>query len=117
MIWKLIAVVMLRTASDLCMKGAVHRVDISPRAGLFRALGLVLMRPLLWIGLALGAANVMAWSSALKSFDLSYAYPFLSFSFVSIIMGGRIFFGEHLDRYKIMGVAFITVGSLLLLIQ
>jgi undecaprenyl phosphate-alpha-L-ara4N flippase subunit ArnE len=117
MIWKLVMIVLLRTAADLSFKGAVHDVNISPRSGLWIALGSILRRPLLWVGLALGAANVVAWSTILQHVDLSYAYPFLSFSFVAIIIGGRVLFKETLDSYKIWGVVCITAGSMLLLLQ
>lgn len=117
MIWKLVAIVILRTSSDLFMKGAVNGVDISPKSGILSGVMTVLLRPMLWIGLILGAANVVVWSSALQDFDLSYAYPFLSFSFVTIIIGGRVFFNERLDRFKILGVISITIGSMLLLFQ
>lgn len=117
MIWKLIAVVFLRTASDLSFKGAVHGIHIPRNRALGRTILQILLKPLLWVGFLLGVANVFVWTSALESFDLSYAYPFLSFSFVTIILGGRIFFNETLDRYKLLGVISITIGSLLLFIS
>jgi multidrug transporter EmrE-like cation transporter len=117
MIWKLFAIVILRTAADLSFKASVFGIRLSPGSGLGKSILQVLSRPFLWIGLILGAANVVVWSSALQSFDLSYAYPFLSFSFVTIIIGGRVFFNETLDRYKTLGVACITLGSLLLFLQ
>jgi len=117
MIWKLFAIVILRTASDLSFKAAVFGIHLSPRKGLGSAIANVLRRPFLWAGLVLGAANVVVWSSALQSFDLSYAYPFLSFSFVTIIIGGRVFFNETLDRYKTLGIVSITLGSLILFLQ
>ncbi|NBV82933.1 hypothetical protein EBR57_02270 [bacterium] len=117
MIWKLIAIVILRTAADLSFKASVFGLHISPRAKLGRTVLKIISRPFLWMGLVLGALNVVVWSSALQDFDLSYAYPFLSFSFVTIIIGGRVFFNETLDRYKAIGVTCITIGSCLLLLQ
>lgn len=117
MIWKLFAIVILRTSADLSFKASVFGIRLSPGSGLGAAIIKVLSRPFLWMGLVLGAANVLVWSSALQTFDLSYAYPFLSFSFVTIIIGGRVFFNETLDRYKTIGVACITLGSLVLLLQ
>jgi multidrug transporter EmrE-like cation transporter len=116
MIWKIVAVIVLRTASDLAFKGAMSRIQLNSIRAIIPALRQALRAPLLWIGFLLGLGNVAMWSSTLQDFDLSYAYPFLSFSFVTIILGGWFFFGEHMDRYKIGGITCITIGSLLLLI-
>lgn len=114
--WKLFAIILLRSASDLSFKGAISGCVGSDRSPIGWVVHWV-SRPLLWVGLVLGTLNVVVWSSALKTFDLSYAYPFLSFSYVTIILGGRLFFNETLDRYKTIGVCIITMGSLLLLFQ
>lgn len=67
--------------------------------------------PLLWLGLVLSGVNMLAWTSTLESFDLSYAYPFLSVSYVTIIFSGWVFFNETLDRNKLIGVFFISLGA------
>jgi multidrug transporter EmrE-like cation transporter len=60
----------------------------------------------------LGAINVLLWPVALRYFELSYAYPFLSISFVLIILSGKWMFQEKLDIYKWVGILFIVAGSM-----
>jgi drug/metabolite transporter (DMT)-like permease len=60
-----------------------------------------------FIGAAIAA---VAWMAALTRFDLSRAYPFVSLSFVLVLIGSTIFFGEHLSIPKVLGVLLIFVG-------
>jgi multidrug transporter EmrE-like cation transporter len=54
------------------------------------------------------------WIAALSKFELSYAYPFMSLSFVFVVALSMLLFGEHFNAYKLFGVAAICFGLVLL---
>jgi drug/metabolite transporter (DMT)-like permease len=76
---------------------------------LWLAVGL-LINP--WIISALAAALLAAvsWMAALTRLDLSHAYPFVSLSFVAVMLGSAWLFHEPLTGLKIAGVALICLG-------
>ncbi len=111
---KLLAVIILRTLTDLSFKLAVHRLNFPSRASFFENSVQVMRNPFLWCGIILGVFNILVWCSSLKDFDLSFAYPFLSISYICIIVSGKIFFKEHIDPLKIYGIGCMAVGSALL---
>jgi len=52
----------------------------------------------------------LLWIVVLRKFPLSFAYPFLSMSFVLLLMISSWFFGEAITLYKIIGSLFIVAG-------
>ena len=48
---------------------------------------------------------------ALSRVDLSFAYPFLSISYILVLIAGYFLFGEDINYYRIAGVALICVGT------
>jgi drug/metabolite transporter (DMT)-like permease len=81
--------------------------DAAGRLGL--AIGL-LINP--WVISALAAALLAAvsWMAALTKLDLSHAYPFVSLSFVAVMVGSAWLFHEPLTGLKIAGIALICLG-------
>lgn len=57
---------------------------------------------------ALGAS--VTWALALTRFDLSFAYPFMSLSFVLVLIFGVAFLDETATAAKVVGVVLITAG-------
>ena len=65
-----------------------------------------------WIisGLACGFLALMCWMGAMTHFQLSYAYPFLSLSFVLVLVFSAVFFNETLTMPKLLGTLLVVVG-------
>ena len=49
----------------------------------------------------------------LSRVDISFAYPFLSVSYVIVLLAGYFFFGESVNSYRIAGVGLICLGTVL----
>ncbi|OYD17464.1 hypothetical protein CH330_00035 [candidate division WOR-3 bacterium JGI_Cruoil_03_51_56] len=66
----------------------------------------------LWILSAFIAAFLasLAWMAALTKFDLSFAYPFMSLSFILVLILSAFLFREPLTIYKLMGMGLIVLG-------
>lgn len=69
----------------------------------------------LWIMSAFASAFLasMTWAAAMTKFELSFAYPFTSLSFVIVFILSILLFGEGYNWGKILGLAFIIFGVIL----
>lgn len=65
-----------------------------------------------WILSAVGAGFLafLCWMAAMTKFELSYAYPFMSASFVFVLILSIIMLRETLTFPKVIGVALVMVG-------
>lgn len=52
----------------------------------------------------------LLWLGALRQMDLSVAYPFMSLSFVLVMLASAMFLGEALTVTKVLGVIIIIIG-------
>jgi drug/metabolite transporter (DMT)-like permease len=69
--------------------------------------------PALLLGLVIFVASAGLWLVALMRADLSFAYPFLSLSYVIVLMGGVVLFGEKLTLPRLLGFGLIVAGLLI----
>jgi uncharacterized membrane protein len=65
-----------------------------------------------WVFSAIIGAFIggLSWMAAMTKFELSYAYPFISLSFVLVLLMSNIFLNEPLTHYKVVGVILIIAG-------
>lgn len=73
-------------------------------------LGRLLLNP--WvISVFVGAfLAAMCWITALTRFDLSVVYPFMSLSFVLVLILSAVFFNETITPLKTIGIGLIVAG-------
>jgi drug/metabolite transporter (DMT)-like permease len=57
-----------------------------------------------------GFLALICWMVTMTKFELSYAYPFISLSFVLVLLMSNIFLNEPLTQYKVIGVILIIAG-------
>ena len=55
----------------------------------------------------------LCWIAVMTKFDLSYAYPFVSLSFVLVLISSVLLFNEPLSAYKVVGMILIMMGIVL----
>ncbi len=69
----------------------------------------------LWIlsGFAAAFLASMAWAATMTKFELSFAYPFMSLSFVLVFILSLAIFNESFSWYKLIGLLFIVVGVII----
>jgi multidrug transporter EmrE-like cation transporter len=65
-------------------------------------------------GLASYVVSVAIWLLVLARVEVSYAYPFLSVGYVVVTLMGYFIFQESLSWMRVVGIAVIIVGVLLL---
>jgi hypothetical protein len=59
-----------------------------------------------------GFVASFAWMAACP-IELSYVYPFMSLNFVFVVALSFLLFGEGMHAYKLIGLAFICIGVLI----
>jgi multidrug transporter EmrE-like cation transporter len=52
----------------------------------------------------------LCWVAAMTKFEISYAYPFMSLCFVSVLILSFVLFNESLSLTKLVGTALVVLG-------
>ncbi|HAI75149.1 MAG TPA: hypothetical protein DCM08_02795 [Microscillaceae bacterium] len=73
----------------------------------------LLFDPLIFSALVATFLAGLAWMAALTKFELSYAYPFSTISFVLVFLLGYFFLQETINVYKVAGTLLIILGVIL----
>ena len=78
--------------------------NVSPETFFFR------FNPYIAVGYSCLVLRGIAWVFILRKIELSVAYPFLSISFVIILIFSYYLFGEQIPPQKVIGTFFIIAG-------
>jgi drug/metabolite transporter (DMT)-like permease len=70
----------------------------------------MLRSPRLWIGIACFGLEFAVWFALLSLIPLSQAVLIGSINIVVVMLAGRLFFRERLDRLRVAGMSLIAVG-------
>ena len=75
----------------------------------------LLRDPRVLVGALLYAASFLTWLFALRRHELSLVYPiFIGTGYVAIVLASALFLGESLGAARLVGIALVGVGLLLL---
>jgi multidrug transporter EmrE-like cation transporter len=75
---------------------------------------LILLKSLpFWTGMVCYAASVCVWLAALAKAPVSTAYPMLSLGYVVVAAVSVIWLGEGMPPAKVLGIALICAGVIL----
>jgi drug/metabolite transporter (DMT)-like permease len=66
--------------------------------------------PLVLVGVAIFAVSTLLWLLALARADLSFAYPFLSLTYLAVLVGGALLFREEVTLPRVLGFIVIIMG-------
>jgi len=69
--------------------------------------------PLLVVGIAIFGISTLLWLFALAKADLSFAYPFLSLTYLAVLIGGAFLFGDKVTPPRVLGFAIIIACVLI----
>jgi drug/metabolite transporter (DMT)-like permease len=114
-VYILIAVIGSAAGQLLLKKGMSTMGPVTITANqIFSLLWRIGTNPYVFIGLFIYVCGTVFWLAALSRLDLSYAYPFASLSYIVMIVGGWLLFGERVDVWRIVGSAAIMTGVILI---
>ena len=107
----LLAVVLIgNSAGQLMFKAASLRADRPGIASHWQALAL---DPLLWLALLIYVFEFFMWLAFLSVVPLWQGVMVASIDILLVMLGGRIFFGEHITAPRVLAISLIAVGVLL----
>jgi drug/metabolite transporter (DMT)-like permease len=58
--------------------------------------------------------SAVFWLLALRQADLSFAYPFLSLTYIAVLFGGALLFHETVTFWRIGGFVVVIAGLLII---
>ncbi|MCC7450374.1 MAG: EamA family transporter [Anaerolineae bacterium] len=69
-----------------------------------------------WVmgGLVVYGCGTLCWIIALSRLELSFAYPFSMLSYVGIVIGSYLLFKEQISRVRLIGIAVVLLGLLVI---
>lgn len=82
--------------------------------GIASAVPRLVLNPFLAAGMTMFVVSMASHLLVLSRVELSFAYPFLSLAYVVVTVASYLFFGEAVNAYRIVGVAFICAGTVLI---
>ncbi|GAB3794512.1 EamA family transporter [Virgibacillus kimchii] len=74
----------------------------------------LLLNPWIISGFFAAFLAALSWMAAMTKFDISYAYPFMSLSFVLVFILSAFLFGEPVSFQKIAGFSLIVLGIIIM---
>ena len=94
--------------------GPISLGDGSMAMKVFNLIVNVVFNPWVFAGLTVFVISMASHLFVLSKVDLSFAYPFLSLAYVVVAVLAWMFFKEDLGAWKIAGIAFICIGTILI---
>jgi multidrug transporter EmrE-like cation transporter len=115
--WALILTgVALNAAAQLLLKVATRPLSQFTDFGVQTIVGsgLILIQSVtFWAGMVCYGASLCVWLAALSKAPVSTAYPMLSLGYIVVAGVSVLWLGETLSLPKVLGIAFICLGVVL----
>lgn len=104
--------VLLTVYGQLAFRWQVRRAGELPDGLADRAVYLtqLLLSPLIISAFIAGFIAALAWMIALNRFELSRVYPFMSLSFILVLLASAVLFAESVTLAKVAGLLLIMAG-------
>ena len=110
----IVIAVSLGVLGQVLMKYGMNQYNLNPPPGatgrFFKDLGLIFFRVSVLSGFGSYGISTIIWLYVLTKADLSFAYPFISISYIAVILIGPWLFKESINRWKIIAIALIILG-------
>lgn len=105
----LLAVLFFETISQLALKLASRRVGGDVGVGV-RYLMAFVAQPAFWVALFAFVWLFLSWLAFLSRVPLGQGVMAGSITMVGVLLGGRLFFGEQITRYRALAIILIALG-------
>ena len=108
--------VLTNAAAQIMLKRGMMSVGSLNLAenGLVSTVFSILFQPFVFLGLCTFVVSMASHLVALSRVELSFAYPFLSLAYVIVAAYAYFIFGEDVGTLRIMGIATICLGTVLI---
>lgn len=99
----LILTILLRAVNPILFKEAALTMETFNVAN-------VLLNTLYWLSFGLLMVRSVTWQLALRGFDLSTAYPFMSVSLIIMLIAGYLVYNETIAWTHVIGALIMILG-------
>ena len=108
--------VLLSSYGQLILKWRLNVIGVVPEPWRekFTFLFLAVFDPYIFSGFVAAFLASLTWMAALTKFQLSFAYPFMSLSFIVVMAISYLLLDESLTPGKVIGCFLIVAGILFL---
>lgn len=108
--------VLTNAAAQLMLKYGMMQLGELSFAGANPVLRIlqIVFSPWVFAGLCTFVISMASHLYVLSKVELSFAYPFLSLAYVAVAVFAFLLWREDLNAYRIAGIAFICVGTVLI---
>lgn len=109
------ATIVLTAYGQVILKWRIGKFGALPTESLakLKFLLALFLDPIILSGFGAAFLASLAWMAAMTKFDLSQAYPFMSLNFALVLFLSAWLLSEPISQYKLWGVAFIVIGTIL----
>ena len=109
----ILAVVTTNALSQILLKKGMNTIGKFDFSGgsLLNMLPVVALNPYVIGGLLVLIFSMGLHLMSLSRVELSFAYPFLSISYILVLFAGYLLFGETINVSRVFGVALICGGT------
>ena len=94
-------------------KGLNSLVDLQFSGNIVGSYLRIFLTPYVFLGLAIYGLGIFFWVYGLSKVNLSFAFPFVSLSYVLVFLFSWWMLGEHIPFMRWVGLATICVGVLI----
>lgn len=108
----LFGAIFFTVTGQMLFKIKAENIAEIPESLIYRFINFIklLANPYIFFGLTSAFLASFLWFTTLTKLDISYAYPFMSLSYVLVLFFASIFFNEPIGFYRILGTVFIVIG-------
>ena len=106
----------MNAAAQLLLKAATRPLGaftVFDADTLMKSIGILSLSVPFWAGMMCYAFSVCVWLAALSKAPVSVAYPMLSLGYVVVAAVSATWLGESLSMAKVLGIALICAGVVL----
>ncbi|NQT67684.1 MAG: hypothetical protein HQ569_08960 [Actinobacteria bacterium] len=107
----------IAVAGQILLKIGINRigiVDFSNLGALKQLFFGVIKSPLVISGLFLYVISAAIWLVVLSAVDLSFAYPFIGFTYVMVLVLSKFILKEDVNPIRWAGALIITIGVIVI---
>lgn len=106
------ATIVFTVVSQLILRWQVSAAGPAPDELLDKAkfIALLFLNPWVLVGISATFLAGVSWMLTMTKFEISYAYPFVSLTYVLVLLASVGFFGESFGVSKVIGTALIMTG-------
>lgn len=108
--------VLTNAAAQIMLKRGMMSVGALNLAenGLVSTVFSILFQPFVFLGLCTFVVSMASHLVVLSRVELSFAYPFLSLAYVIVAAYAYFIFGEDVGALRVLGIATICLGTVLI---